>query len=377
MLYFDNAATTRMYDECMQEIEKYLLHDYFNPSALYAPSLNVLNDIKSARANVARLMGAKGEEIIFTASGSESDNCAMFCAVKQKKGKIIISNVEHSAIYQCANELKVRGYEVLFAPTDKYGRVITSEFEKLIDENVVLVSIIHVCNETGALNDIKKLVSITKTHSPRAIFHSDGVQAYGKIKVNVHELGVDLYSVSGHKIHAPKGIGALYIKNGLNLRPIIFGGGQEKGIRSATENVAYIAAFALASRIKAEKLDENYKKMKEIQAQIVEKLGEFNCIVNTDINNSSPYIVSASFKDIRGESLLHCLEKEGVIIGTGSACSAKKSGMRIPLALKLPIEYQQGNIRISPSENVKEEDIDKLFIEMKNAVNELSKYKRV
>lgn len=377
MLYFDNAATTKMYEECMQEIEKYLLKEYFNPSALYAPSLNVLNDIKSARSTVARLMGARAEEIIFTASGSESDNCAMFCAVKQKKGKVIISKVEHSAIYQCASELSARGFDVIFAPTDRYGRVIESEFAKLLDESVVLVSIIHVCNETGALNDIKKLVGLTKAVSPRAIFHSDGVQAYGKIKVNVHDLGVDMYSVSGHKIHAPKGIGALYIKSGLNLRPIIYGGGQERGLRSATENVPYIAAFAKAASIKGENLEENYNKMKSIQKDIVDRLSKYECTVNTDLDKSSPYIVSASFKDIRGESILHCLEKSGVLIGTGSACSAKKSGMRIPQALNLPVEYQQGNIRISPCDDVKKEDIEMLFQQLDSAISELSKYKRV
>lgn len=377
MLYFDNAATTKMYDECLQELEKYLLKEYFNPSALYAQSLNVLNDIKTARTSVARLMGASADEIIFTASGSESDNCAMFCAVKQKKGKIIISTVEHSAIYQCANELKARGFDVVFAPTDRFGRVIESEFLKLLDESVVLVSIIHVCNETGALNDIKKLVSLTKSVSPRAIFHSDGVQAYGKIKVNVHDLNVDLYSVSGHKIHAPKGIGALYIKKGLNLRPIIYGGGQEKGLRSATENVPYIIAFARASTVKAEKLEVNYNNMKSIQKEIIERLSKYDCLVNTDFDNSSPYIISASFKDIRGESILHCLEKSEILIGTGSACSAKKSGMRIPQALNLPIEYQQGNIRISPCDDVKKEDIEMLFKQLDSAIIELSKYKRI
>ena len=231
MVYLDNAATTAMFPECVDIIKKYAVDEFYNPSALYAPALTAAKAVKSAREKLAAVLGCNADNIVFTASGSEADNFAIFCGPRRKKGKVIISAVEHAAVFNSAKALADKGYELIVAPVDVYGRVLFDEFVNLLDENVVFVSIMHICNETGALNDIKRLCGEVRKRCPDAIFHSDGVQAFCKLRFSVKDLGVDLYSVSGHKIHAPKGIGALYISLKLNLQPFIYGGGQERNLR--------------------------------------------------------------------------------------------------------------------------------------------------
>lgn len=364
MIYLDNAATTRMYDECMKEFEKYSLFEYYNPSALYNLSLGITNAIKDARRIIGSSINADADEIIFTASGSESDNLAIFGGLKRKNKKLIFSSVEHSAVYNSALELKNQGYNVIFAPVDKCGRVDIEKFVDLLDEDVILVSVMQVSNETGAVNDIKKLVGYTRDYAKNALFHVDGVQGFMKIKTNVKSLGIDLYSMSAHKIHGPKGVGALYIKKGVNLKPIIFGGGQEFGLRSATENVAGISAFAKAVEITAKKENYGYSDSKELLKYLADKLilnyGEY-VVVNTDFNNSAPHILSVAFDNIRGEVMLHALEKKGIIIGTGSACSSKKANKRIPISLGLKPSFFDGMLRISLSDNNTKDDIDELI----------------
>ncbi len=364
MIYLDNAATTRMYDECMKEFERYSLFEYFNPSALYNLSLGVNNSVKNARRAIASAINADADEIIFTASGSEADNLAIFGGLKRKNKKLIFSSVEHSAVYNSALELKNQGYTVIFAPVDGFGRVDAEKFIDLLDEDVILVSIMQVSNETGAVNDIKKLAEYTKEYAKNALFHVDGVQGFMKIKTNVKNLGIDLYSMSAHKIHGPKGVGALYIRKGVNLKPIIFGGGQEFGIRSATENVAGIAAFAKAVEITSKKEDYGYSRSKELLsylADILLKKYGGHIIVNTDLSNCAPHILSVAFDNIRGEVMLHALEKRGIIIGTGSACSSKKSNKRIPISLGLRSEFFDGMLRISLSADNTKNDIDRLI----------------
>lgn len=364
MIYLDNAATTRMYDECMKEFERYSLFEYFNPSALYNLSLGVNNSVKNARRAIASAINADADEIIFTASGSEADNLAVFGGLKRKNKKLIFSSVEHSAVYNSALELKNQGYTVIFAPVDGFGRVDAEKFIELLDEDVILVSIMQVSNETGAVNDIKKLAEYTKEYAKNALFHVDGVQGFMKIKTNVKNLGIDLYSMSAHKIHGPKGVGALYIRKGVNLKPIIFGGGQEFGLRSATENVAGIAAFAKAVEITSKKEDYGYSRSKELLSYLADTLLKKYCghiIVNTDLSNCAPHILSVAFDNIRGEVMLHALEKRGIIIGTGSACSSKKSNKRIPLSLRLRSEFFDGMLRISLSADNTKNDIDRLI----------------
>lgn len=376
MIYLDNAATTALDEKCLDIIREYNVERFYNPSALYRKAMESANAIKQARNSIAKSLGVKGEEIIFTASGSEADNIALLCSVRAKSGKVIIGSSEHSAIYNTALELKVRGYDVVFAPCDKFGRTDVGELEKLIDNTVVLISVMHVCNETGALNDLSAISKIIKAKAPRAIFHSDGVQAYGKIPVNLKSLGVDLYSISGHKIHAPKGIGALYCRSGLYLRTFVFGGGQENNVRSATENLPSIVAFGYLAEKILPSLTDNYKKTKELRDYLYQKLTDNfeNVKINTDLQHSSPYVFSFALNSARGEVLVHCLEDRGIIVGTGSACNSQKSTKRIPAALGIEGDYAQGMLRVSFNENNTKDDIDAFTDALAQSLEELIKY---
>lgn len=376
MIYLDNAATTALDEKCLDIIREYNVERFYNPSALYRKAMESANAIKQARNSIAKSLGVKGEEIIFTASGSEADNIALLCSVRAKSGKVIIGSSEHSAVYNTALELKVRGYDVVFAPCDKFGRTDVGELEKLIDNTVVLISIMHVCNETGALNDLSAISKIIKAKAPRAIFHSDGVQAYGKIPVNLKSLGVDLYSISGHKIHAPKGIGALYCRSGLYLRTFVFGGGQENNVRSATENLPSIVAFGYLAEKILPSLTDNYKKTKELRDYLYQKLTDNfeNVKINTDLQHSSPYVFSFALNSARGEVLVHCLEDRGIIVGTGSACNSQKSTKRIPAALGIEGDYAQGMLRVSFNENNTKDDIDAFIDALAQSLEELIKY---
>ena len=369
MIYLDNAATTKMYKECMEVYEKYACNEYYNPSALYSQSMIGGEVLKAARQNIAKRLGVNYQEIYFTASGSEGDNMAFISSIKQKKGKILISNDEHAAVYNMACHLKEQGFDLDFVDVDAYGRVSQADFKAKMSKDVIFCSIMHVCNETGAINPIKELCKIAKDINPRCIFHSDGVQAFGKIPVNLKSLNVDVYTISSHKIHGPKGVGAIYIKESVHPKTFIFGGGQENNIRSATENVPGIAAFSKAIDMKFENIDSDVKKAKEIQKHIIEYVSKFDdCIVNTNIDNSSPYIVSFSLKNVRGEGVVHTLEAKDIIIGTGSACSAKKGLKRIPQALKLDPEYHNGMLRISFDVNDDIKDIDYALDELNKAI---------
>lgn len=376
MIYLDNAATTALDEKCLEIIREYNVERFYNPSALYRKAMESANAIKQARNSIAKSLGVKGEEIIFTASGSEADNIALLCSVRAKSGKVIIGSSEHSAVYNTALELKVRGYDVVFAPCDKYGRTDVGQLEKLIDNTVVLVSVMHVCNETGALNDLSAISKIIKAKAPRAIFHSDGVQAYGKISVNLKSLGVDLYSISGHKIHAPKGIGALYCCSGLYLRTFVFGGGQENNVRSATENLPSIVAFGYLAEKNLPSLTDNYKKTTELRDYLYQKLTDNfeNVKINTDLLHSSPYVFSFALNSARGEVLVHCLEDRGIIVGTGSACNSQKSTKRIPAALGIEGDYAQGMLRVSFNENNTKDDIDAFIDALAQSLKELIKY---
>ncbi|MDE7192279.1 MAG: cysteine desulfurase [Clostridia bacterium] len=378
MIYLDNAATTRLGDVCWESLKKYNSQEFFNPSALYRKAMENSKAIKRARGVIAKSLGAKSEEIIFTASGSEADNIALLCSLRAKSGKILVGSSEHSAVYNCALELKVRGYDVEFAPCDRFGRTDMAKLEAMLDEKVVLVSIMHVCNETGALNDLTAISKLIKAKAPRAIFHSDGVQAYGKIATDVKALGVDLYSVSGHKVHAPKGIGALYCRSGLYLKTFVYGGGQENGVRSATENVPVIMAFADVVEKNFCNIKDNYVRVSELRSYLKSQLqNNFeNIKINTDCENSSPYVFSFALNSARGEVLVHCLEDKGVIVGTGSACNSQKSTKRIPQALGIVDNYAQGMLRVSFNESNSKSDVDAFVKALGESLQELIKYQK-
>lgn len=346
MIYFDNAATTRVTPEAAQTVFKYLTEKYYNPSAMYHEALDVKNDLENARSVILNQIGGEGK-LYFTSGGTESDNLAFFGTKKKRNSRVIISAVEHAAVYQSAMSLKQAGFDVCVAPVDGSGKIDVEAFSALLNADTSFVSVIHVSNETGAVNDIGELARLTKRVAPRALFHSDGVQAGGKIKIDLKSIPVDLYSLSAHKIGAPKGTGALYAAKGVHLNPIIVGGGQEDGVRSSTENTAGIMAFATAFAAAVPLIEKSAERLRAIATYLRKRLGAFDDVMVISPEDGSPYILSFASASVRGEVIEHALEREGVLVGTGSACSSNKSTRRIPEALNLQGKYASGMVRLS------------------------------
>ena len=347
--YLDNAATTKpfkkiidFYDECAE--------DFYNPSASYKSAIVVRKKLENARQEMLNILGGKNGKFIFTSSATESNNM-VFQGVHLRKGQtVLVSKAEHPAVYEAAHRLADFGIIVKDIPLNENGQVDELEFVKLMNKDVALVSIIHVSNETGVINDIKKLCSIAKDINPKVIFHSDGVQAFGKIKVNLSNMNNDLYTVSGHKIYAPRGIAGLWIKNGVNINPLIVGGGQEFGLRSSTENVFGALAMLYSSKKLIAEIEQNYAKVIQKRKNLLNILekSEISCAFSLNsFENGSPYILSISFKDIKGEVLVHSLEDDGILISTGSACSSKKAGNRMLESMGKSMNDVVGSIRIS------------------------------
>lgn len=378
LIYLDNAATTRIYPEVADLIAEESKNDFFNPSALYKPSVALSVKIKNARESIKSALHAGDGELYFTSGGSEGDNTALFCTRKPKGSRIIVGLGEHDAIINGAAQLAQQGYDVVYAPINADGSVNVEEFKNLLTPNVALVSIMHVSNETGAINDVARLCKLTKKVAPNAVFHSDGVQAFGKIKVNLRALGVDLYTISAHKIHGPKGIGALYVKKGTPIKPLIYGGGQEKGFRSGTENAPCILGFAKAVEICMENFDSNFAKKAAFKAQLKEKLlSEVDDVqIISGDENFVHNILTVAFKDVRGEVLLHDIEDDGILVGIGSACSSHHES-RFKSLLALDENHKDGIIRFSISYENDENDIDFIVEKIKSSLEKLSGYKRV
>lgn len=357
MIYLDNAATTKPDCECLKNAEKYLTEYFYNPSALYAEGYALHRELEETRKNILNTVANDTNfEIIFTSCGSEADNHALFCG--GKRGNVVTTLGEHSAIISTANELKQRGIEVRFAPLNSDGSVNVDELLKLVDSKTSLVSVIHVNNETGAINDVNAIAKRVKSINGSTLFHSDGVQAFGKIPFRLAK-EIDLYSISAHKINALKGCGALIKRKNLVLKPFIFGGGQEKGLRSGTENVFGIKVFEYASQKKYANLQENFERVKGIKQRLINLLDkELFKIVSKD--NSSPYILSVIALGVRGEIILHEVNDRGLIIGTGSACSSneKKRYSRVILACGIEEKLADGVLRLSFSTDTTLEEIE-------------------
>lgn len=378
LIYLDNAATTRIYPEVADLIAEESKNDFFNPSALYKPSVALSVKIKNAREGIKSALHAGDGELYFTSGGSEGDNTALFCTRKPRGSRIIVGLGEHDAIINGAAQLAQQGYDVVYAPINADGSVNVEEFKNLLTPNVALVSIMHVSNETGAINDVARLCKLTKKVAPNAVFHSDGVQAFGKIKVNLRALGVDLYTISAHKIHGPKGIGALYVKKGTPIKPLIYGGGQEKGFRSGTENAPCILGFAKAVEICMENFDSDFAKKAAFKAQLIEKLlSEIDDVqIISGDEDFAPNILTVTFKDVRGEVLLHDIEDDGILVGIGSACSSHHES-RFKSLLALDENHKDGIIRFSISYESDENDIDFIVEKIKSSLDKLTGYKRV
>lgn len=357
MIYFDNAATTKPKKEALKRAEIYLTEKYFNPSGLYREGFELKLSLNESGRNILSHITSPDEyEILFTSCGTEADNTAVFGY--GKRGNVVTTAGEHSAVANSVKELKNRGIDVRIAPLEKDGKVDVGELLNLVDENTSLVSVMHVNNETGAINDVNEIARFVKEKNPRAVFHSDGVQAYGKIPFKLSK-DVDLYSISAHKIGGLKGVGALIKRKKLHMFPYIIGGGQEGGKRSGTENVFGIKDFEYAAEIKFKGLEETYKRLLEYKNRFIQLLNKdiFSVISPSD---SSPYILCLAAKRCRGEILLHMVNDKGLIIGTGSACSSNEKNRysRVILACGYSKDAADGVIRISFSDETTEEEIE-------------------
>lgn len=346
MIYLDNAATTKTCADCLKRAEKFLLEDFYNPSALYAEGYAISKEIKSAATQILSTIADESKfSIVFTSCGTEADNQAIFSG--GRRGNIVTTLGEHSAVYSAVTELKQRGLDVRFACLNEDGSVNVENLLSLIDEKTSLVSVIHVNNETGVVNNIQRISSEVKAKNKNTLFHSDGVQAFGKIPFKLPQ-SVDLYSISGHKIGAVKGIGALIKRKSLVLKPLIYGGGQQNGLRSGTENVFGIKIFEYASVKKYANIKENYKKIFDLKCKFINLLDKSLFKVLSG-ENSSPYILTLGMSGVRGETVMHEVNDKGLIVGTGSACSSNenKRHSRVLTACGVSNEFLDGILRIS------------------------------
>lgn len=374
-MYLDNSATTQVSKEVFDEMESYYIKDFGNPSTLYALGRESKKALELARKRVADSINAKPEEIIFTSGGSESDNLAIkgLAFKLAEKGKhIITSEIEHPAVSQTLEFLQSLDFEVTYLPVYEEGIIRIDDLKNAIREDTVLITIMHGNNEIGTIQPIEEIGKIARENNIK--FHTDAVQTFGKIEVDVEKLNVDLLSLSSHKINGPKGVGALYIKKGTRLVPLIHGGGQERGIRSGTENVPGIVGFGKACELASQNLTQHYDKLVSIRDELIEKV--LNNIpesyLNGDRQNRLPNIVNFRFKAIEGESLILLLDNKGYQTSTGSACSSKTlEASPVLTALGLDPVDVHGSLRISLALENDEFNIDEFVDVISTSVERL------
>ncbi|WP_099203417.1 cysteine desulfurase family protein [Miniphocaeibacter massiliensis] len=361
MIYLDNAATTKVDDVAIEKMIKVMKEEFGNPSALYDFGLQSEKNLNYARKQVANALGVKENEIYFTSGGTEGNNTAILGSLTGNKNEEFLTMpIEHSSVHKVYENIKDRKVQSL--KVDKLGFLDLEDLKNKINENTRLVSVMHVNNEIGTIQNIEEIGNIIKSKNKNTLFHVDGIPGFCKVPLNVKKAKIDFYTMSAHKIHGPKGVGAIYVKEGVNLKPILIGGGQEKGISPGTENMPGIVAFGEVAEIAVKGLEENYKKAYELKRYLMEELSKISdSLINSTLENSSPYIINASFKDVRGEVLLHFLEGDKIYVSTGSACGKSKKS-RVMEAIHLPDGYENGTIRISFSKYTTKEEVT-IFIE--------------
>jgi len=366
-IYLDNAATTKALPEVTAAVVDALENNYANPSSLHSFGLKSEKILKHSRKTIADYLGVRAKEIIFTSGGTESNNLAIRGiteAYKNRGRHLITSPIEHSSVAELFKALEKEGWQVDRVKVDQKGHVDLDHLKSLISEETILVSIMQVNNEMGTIQPLEKIAEIIKEKNPLSFFHVDGVQAFGKIYSNFDEWPVDLYSISGHKIHGPKGIGALYIKKGIDLKPLIYGGGQERNLRSGTENIPAIAGFREAvKKLPQLTAKENAdQRMAELRHYLLNSFKKIKAVEINSPESGAPHIVNFSIPGIKGETMLHALESKGIYISTGSACSSKKKGSRIINACGLSAARSESALRVSLNRNITKTDLD-YFVE--------------
>lgn len=363
MIYLDNAATAVPNQEAIARAAQFATENFFNPSALYAGGVHA--ELKKAREYLLSQVAGSGFELIFTSGGTEADNQAVFCGAK--RGNAVTTGGEHAAVQQSFVSLKNRGLEARFAPLKPDGSVQTDQLLELVDDKTSLVSVVHVNNETGAVNDIEAIAKAVKKKNPRCLFHSDGVQSYGKIPFRLTK-EIDLYSISAHKIGGLKGTGALIKRKDLVLPPLICGGGQEGNLRSGTENVLGVLSFSYAAEKKFASLEADGARLGKLREEFWQLLDK-DIFTRISPESGTPYILNISARGLRGEILQRLLGDRGIVVGTGSACSSKKPHSRVIEACGYDSAVLDGVLRLSFSPETTEKEL----IEAATALNESAK----
>ncbi len=391
-IYLDNAATTRVLPEAAEVMMKVMTEDYGNPSSLHTKGYEAEKYVTDARRAVAASLKASESEIVFTSGGTESNNAAILCGADARKRSgrhIITTRIEHASVYQPILRLEELGYEVTFLPVDGNGLVSPKDLREALRDDTIFVSVMAVNNEIGAVEPIAELAEITHSFKKDILFHTDAIQAYGKIPIFPGRMGIDLMSVSGHKLNAPKGSGFLYIRDKLSMKPLIYGGGQQKDRRSGTENVPAIAGLGTAVRAffgNADAIRETMYKRKEQLIKAMEDVpgATVNAVFAAEnaplaerVRRTAPHIVSVSFAGVRSEVLLHALAEKGVYVSSGSACSSNHPAISGTLsAIGVAKELLDSTLRFSFSAATTEEEIDFAAAALRELVPVLSRYRR-
>lgn len=375
--YFDNAATTKVKEEVLKEMFPYFGVEYGNPSSMYSIGRSSRRAIEKARKRVAELINCKPKEIYFTSCGSESDNMALkgiAYANKEKGNHIITSRIEHPAILNSCKTLEKQGYKITYLNVDEEGNIDINELENAINKDTILISIMFANNEIGTIEPIEQISKIAKKHN--IIFHTDAVQACGNIKIDVKEMGIDMLSLSGHKINAPKGVGALYVREGIEFDRFLDGGHQEKNQRAGTENVAEIVGLGKACEIAQTNLESHINKLKELRdfyiSQVEKRID--NIKLNGPRDNRLPGNANISFKGVNGSELLLKLDEKGICASAGSACSTGSSSpSHVLTSIGLDSKIADGTLRVTFCEENSKEDVEYLVENLENIVRKLRK----
>lgn len=381
-IYLDNSATTMAYPEVGDLVRKVMCEDYGNPSSMHAKGVAAERYVKEAKERLAKLLKVQEKEIFFTSGGTESDNLALIgCArANWRRGNhLITTGIEHPAVLNTMRYLEEEGYRVTFLPVDSSGRASLEALKEALCPETILVSMMYVNNEVGSVQPVQEAASLVKAYDQNILFHVDAVQGFGKYRIYPKRIKVDLLSLSGHKIHGPKGIGALYIGEHVKIQPIVFGGEQQKNIRSGTENVPGIAGLGLAAKMIYQDLDEKVERMRKLKQRFVEGVGEIPDTVVHGLcdETSAPHIVSVGFAGIRSEVLLHALEEKGIYVSSGSACASNHPQISGVLrGIGAGREFLDATLRFSMSEFTTAEEIDETLRTLYNIVPMLRKYTR-
>jgi len=384
-VYLDNSATTAVFPEVAELMTKIMCQDYGNPSSMHRKGLHAEYHIRDAKQILANILKVNENNIYFTSGGTESDNLALIgCAMagRRRGNHLITTKIEHPAILRTMQYLESQGFMVTYLPVDGNGLISLEDLRCAMRPDTLLVSIMHTNNEIGAVEPIEEAGALIKQMNPNTLFHVDAVQGFGKFRIQPKKMNIDLLSVSGHKIHGPKGVGFLYIGDKARPLPIIYGGGQQKNMRSGTENVPGIAGMAKAAEMMYAHLEEDRERLYELKDYFIREVSKMegiriNGVPDGDVRKSAPHVVSVSIEGIRSEVVLHALEDKGIYVSAGSACASNKPQTSETLmAIRLPKELWDSTVRFSFSVHTTKEEIDYTLAKMNELIPMLRRYTR-